>query len=132
MKMKLLIAGLLWSILILVVCSIPGDALPTKPFIKIPHFDKFVHAMLYLPYAIIISAHFHLNVNKIKTPLAIFITLMIVFSFGGIIELLQEYAFVHRSADWFDLMSDVIGGIIGLLLYYLFLKFLRPSSSTLR
>ena len=40
MKSKILATGLIWSVLILILCAIPGDSLPSKPFLNIPHFDK--------------------------------------------------------------------------------------------
>jgi hypothetical protein len=49
---KLFVISLVWSVLILILCAIPGNSLPKSPLFNIPHFDKFVHAGLYFPLAI--------------------------------------------------------------------------------
>lgn len=44
------------------------------------------------------------------------ITILMVFLYGGLIEILQQNYF-HRSGEIADLAADVLGGIIGCLCY---------------
>jgi VanZ family protein len=126
MKAKILAAGLIWSVFILILCAIPGDSLPSKAFLNIPHFDKIVHAGLYLPYAFLIAMLFSLSKNVKLRKAGPLITLLIVFVYGGLIELMQEYLFIHRSGSFTDLLADLTGGIGGLLFYYLFYNLIKP------
>lgn len=119
---KLLILSLIWAVLILIVCAIPGGTLPERPLFNIPHFDKIVHMILYIPLAILVGGMCNLSERKwfrITGPL---LTMMIIVFFGALIEFLQEFLFVNRSAELFDLLADVCGGLAGLVVYYLFLR----------
>ena len=108
--------------MIMIVCGIPGSALPKNPILIIPHLDKFVHAFLYFPLAVILGAEFDLAKKKYLVWAGPVFTLMIIAFYGGMIEILQGTLFVNRSADIFDFLSDVIGGLAGLAVYYLFLR----------
>jgi VanZ family protein len=48
--------------------------------------------------------------------------MLIVAFYGGLIEILQETVFINRSADIMDFLADVIGGLAGLTIYYLFFR----------
>lgn len=119
---KLFIISLIWAILILILCAIPGGSLPMSPLFNIPYLDKIVHVCLYIPLAIFLVAEFDFgkkNILRITGPL---ITMLIVALYGGLIEILQETLFINRSASILDFLSDVIGGLLGLTLYYLFFR----------
>jgi VanZ family protein len=126
---KLFIISLGWAILILVLCAIPGNDLPSNPWFRIPQFDKIVHAVLYFPLAFMLGAEFELAGKtwlKIAGPA---FTMLIVAVYGGIIEILQAKLFINRSADVDDWMFDIIGGLAGLVVYYLFFRpFFRKFS----
>ena len=116
--------------MILIVCAVPGGSLPRSPIFSIPHFDKIVHFFLYFPLAFFLGAEFDLSkrtVLRISGPL---LTMLIVVLYGGMIELLQENLFINRSSDIADLLADVIGGLAGLAIYYLFFRpFFRRLSA---
>ena len=38
------------------------------------------------------------------------------FIYGGLIEVLQ-FKYFNRGGDWWDLFADVLGGVVGCLLY---------------
>jgi VanZ family protein len=119
---KLFFISLIWALLILVLCAIPGSSLPRNPMFSIPHLDKYIHALLYFPLAFFLGAEFDLskkNILRITGPL---ITMLIVAIYGGLIEILQDRLFINRSADIADFLFDVIGGLAGLTIYYLFFR----------
>jgi|GEM_PF-3993305 len=41
--------------------------------------------------------------------------------YGGVIELIQEYA-VHRTGDVIDFVADIAGGFFGIICCFLFLQ----------
>ena len=51
---------------------------------------------------------------------AIVLAVIIGITYGCFTELLQEYLIPKRNGDWFDLLADIIGTGIGVLVFYLF------------
>ncbi len=114
--MKRIIRNIIWIIIIFILCSIPGNKIPSTSFLSIPHFDKIVHFGLFF-----ILAIFTISVLKRQTTwsnLAINITtLFLVAFYGGLIELLQQNYFVSRSGDFIDFIADFLGGIVAISIY---------------
>lgn len=119
---KLFITSLIWALLIMIVCAIPGGSLPKNQLFNIPNLDKIVHACLYFPLAFFLGAEFDLSKKRILPLLGPLITMLIVAFYGGLIEFLQETIFINRSAEIMDFLADVIGGLAGLTIYYLFFR----------
>jgi VanZ family protein len=119
---KLFIISLIWAILIFIVCAIPGSDLPKPSFLRIPHFDKIAHAILYFPLAIFILAEFDLASRLFLKLAGPVFTMIIIAIYGGLIEICQEFIFISRSAEIADFFFDLIGGMSGILFYYLFLQ----------
>lgn len=53
------------------------------------------------------------------------LTIALLFSFG--VELLQGFATDYRSFDWYDLVSNTIGCLLGVLIYKLIIRFLSKN-----
>ena len=62
---KLFIISLIWALLILVLCGIPGSSFPKAPLFNIPNLDKIIHAGLYFPLAFFLGAEFDLSKKNI-------------------------------------------------------------------
>jgi VanZ family protein len=122
MIQKLFIINLIWAVLILILCAIPGGSLPQVPLINIPNFDKIVHAALYFPLAFFLGAEFDLSKKSILRLTGPLLTMLFVAFYGGLIEVLQDKLFINRSSDIVDFFSDVVGGLAGLAIYYLFFR----------
>jgi len=119
---KLFFINLIWALLILILCAIPGGSLPKSHYFNIPNFDKIVHAALYFPLAFFLVAEFDLSKKYALQLTGPLITMLIVALYGGLIEFLQETIFINRSADVMDFLADLIGGLTGLVIYYLFFR----------
>lgn len=93
----------------------PGDKLPSNS-IGIPHLDKIVHFGLFFILGIFLCAElkFQTRLSYKKVGL---IVIGLVTLYGAIIELLQHYLFVNRSGDYIDLLADISGGIIAVLMF---------------
>jgi len=119
MLRNLIIISLLWAVIILILCGLPGSSLPNTGLSKIPYFDKIIHIGLYFPLSFFLTAEFSLSKRSFLRKFAFVFTLLIVVFYGGLIELAQDYIFVQRSAEWMDLSSDLIGGLFGISFFYL-------------
>jgi VanZ family protein len=56
------------------------------------------------------------------TSKTIFISLFFSIIYGGIIELIQQYVLLLRTGDLYDFLSDIIGAIIGVIIFLLIEK----------
>jgi len=93
---------LLWTIIILVLSFIK---LPeaTGPEL-IPYADKLVHFFLYFVLAFLL----------VREGAGKLVTVIILILLGGGVEILQGILTTYRSADFFDFLSDLAGGLLGL------------------
>jgi|WetSurMetagenome_2_1015567.scaffolds.fasta_scaffold593733_2 VanZ family protein len=119
---KLFFISLIWALLILVLCSIPGSSIPKVRWFNIPNLDKIVHFLLYFPLAFFLGAEFDLSKKTILRITGPLIVMLIIALYGGLIEILQGKFFINRSADILDFLADVIGGLTGLTVFYLFFR----------
>jgi glycopeptide antibiotics resistance protein len=104
----LLIANILC---VLFLTLSPADKLQVSGEIfDIPHIDKLVHAFIF--FTLVISFYFAFPQKKI---LSVF---LMPFLFSIIIELLQYLMPFGRSFDLMDVLANLTGIIIGLLLIY--------------
>jgi len=110
----------LWAAIILFLSAFSGDKIPRVDFIKIPNFDKFVHFSLYYVFSILLISGGNQNkkqgwvtLNSIKWAALVAIT------YGLFIELLQHLLFTSRSADFLDIVANVIGFVMATLSYKL-------------
>ena len=114
---KLLFISLAWAVLILFISGMPGDQIPQSRLWMIPQFDKIVHMGLYFPLGFFLAAEFRLSHHLVLRRYATVFTLLLVAIYGGLIEIGQDYLFVNRSADWWDFLSDILGGFLGILAF---------------
>lgn len=116
MKNKLFWRNILWAIVIFILCSIPGNDLPKTSMITIPHFDKIVHFGMFFIMGIFLFAEISIQ-TKLKRTSITSVILLVITIYGGIIEYLQQNYFTNRSGDYWDLIADILGGIIAIILY---------------
>ena len=100
-----------WTIIVLVLLSLPGTMLPDEPSFKIPNLDKFVHICLFggfvLLWCLYISRRQHDSTkNHLKWFFYIFI---IAVSFGITMEYVQKYFIPFRDFELGDIIADMIG-----------------------
>ncbi|PXX95221.1 VanZ family protein [Marinifilum breve] len=116
MKRKLLWRNIIWAIIIFILCSIPGNDLPKTSAIHIPHFDKLVHFGMFFIMGIFLMAELSFQ-TKLKKSRIILITVLLVTTYGGAIEYLQQHYFTNRSGDYIDLAADILGGVVAIIIY---------------
>ncbi len=108
------ICAILWTILIIIGCSLPGSDIPKLNLIE--HFDKLVHFTFFFAFFILWYLYFHHKKHIIIS------LILISASFGFLIEWYQLHFVAGRSFDVWDGIADTIGAIFGALFILLFIK----------
>ena len=107
--------ALLWALLILALCALPGSTIPHLKFLDWLRPDKIVHFILFgvLSFLIIRGLLEQTSYPRLIPPAR---KVAVVFSgiYGIVIELLQEYVFTSRTGEVYDAVADFIGALIGL------------------
>ncbi len=100
---------LIWGIIIFVVSSIPSDKIPN---IQIFGIDKLLHILTFFIFGIFIyrSIYFSKGTKLSFTKIATYVILII--AIVGILDELYQGLIPGRSTDFFDLVADIIGGIL--------------------
>lgn len=114
MRKWLFFRVIIWGIVILVLCLLPSKDLSRIDIPKIPHLDKVAHFVLFF----FLAAFYYswLQPTYTKKMWNIISTLLVVAVYGGIIEWLQ-HAYFSRTGDMIDWLADLLGGMLGILLY---------------
>ncbi len=103
----------IWTIIILIFCSLPSSNLPRTSIINIPHFDKILHFGIFFFLALLFCFE-----NKNIVYIFIF-----SFALGLFIEIEQHYLISSRSGDIIDLIADTIGATVGIIVCFIKKKF---------
>lgn len=90
----------------------PGRGLPK---VSVQHFDKLVHALMYLGFAGVLSVN--LWQGRVRRLWLITVALSVPVILGGAIELLQPY-FPPRTCEMADWLADIAGAMVGFLLVW--------------
>jgi glycopeptide antibiotics resistance protein len=107
-----------WALIILILCGLPGDRFPELTFLEWLKPDKIVHLVLFGVLCFLLLRGFNRQNNfSVLNKNSIALALLISISYGGIVELLQTYVFIHRSGDIRDAAANAIGALIGYWIY---------------
>lgn len=112
---KSLTKAYICATLILIVCLLPGGALPNL-HVEMVSFDKLVHLVMYIPMTWTLAYGFQLQTRlpsfQHKSLLYAF---LISCFYGAFIELLQWSLTPDRVAELYDFFADAAGAAIGIL-----------------
>ena len=97
---------ILYVVLITVLSLITLNNLPK---INTGHDDKIFHALVYSVFVVLVFNY--LQIKKVVG--AIWIAMIVSFIYGTIIEILQEVLTTTRTFDFYDILANAIGVIIG-------------------
>ena len=115
--------GIAWSLLILSVCLMPGDNLPSSSFLNFIGLDKVVHTTLYFVLMILVGkglvTYFRSSYSRNKIFVIAFLYCLIL---GVGIEFIQSVFVAGRLGDIFDVSANVIGASIGVVVLIAKLK----------
>lgn len=109
---------MLWALIILILCGIPGRDIPHISFLELLSFDKFVHAGIFFILTLLTIRGFLMQSDFMFLQKNAKITgVVICIFYGGALEIMQGTLFEERSADKFDFIANSFGSLIGLLFY---------------
>lgn len=106
-----------WIILILFLCTLPGEAIPQTSFLDKLHVDKIVHFVLFGSTVVLLAYGIHKQKGAVsKWALCWMVVLATLY--GLAIEFIQKYLVVHRSFDLYDVLADGLGAAAGALVFW--------------
>jgi VanZ family protein len=94
----------------------PSDNLSSTRFIEIPHFDKVVHFTMYMLMGLSWCTVFH-NWKK-----SIYWVFGLLFILGLGLEILQFYFLTGRFFEIPDLIANITGSILGIIIFLMWIK----------
>jgi len=108
-KKRARLLAILWTLLIFILCFLPGNELPD---VNIPFIDKWTHLVLFGVFSFLwLCANPGIQIRFLLIILAITIFL------GWLVEYIQGHFVVGRTQDNMDTLADTAGGIMGILLF---------------
>ncbi len=112
-KLKYKIVAFAYTIGLSYVSLMPLNGMHLPP---VANADKVVHFFLYFFLTIFwLLAFPNFRHHKIRL-------IVLVISWGIMIEFLQEYAVTYRTGDPFDALANTLGGLFGLWVYFKFAR----------
>jgi VanZ family protein len=118
MQLRFHLYTLAWAVIIALMSFYPGKDLPRVDFWELVSFDKFMHISCYalLLFLMMNGAmkQYIFSSKRFKIGGTVF---MICFSYSILLESLQPILVSDRVFDYFDIMANLIGCIIGIFLY---------------
>lgn len=112
-------SALLWSMLILILCTIPSEDVPGNGLF-FEGFDKMAHLGFFFILTVLLFFGKINQQNSYDYRLLTIAKILLITSFlGGTIEILQWKVFTYRSAEWWDFASDMLGVGMGIFSYLL-------------
>lgn len=104
--------AILWSVLVTVLCLLPGKDLPP---IHIVNLDKVFHCLFFG-----ILNWFYLRWASIVVLQNVLIKFVLITSavigYGGLMEILQGSFYSDRMADIYDFLANAVGCLLALLI----------------
>jgi VanZ family protein len=111
-----------WTIIVLILLTLPGSMLPQEKAFSIPNFDKLVHMGLFGGFVLLWSIYFNKKVTNSKKLLVIFFRIFIIGGiYGATTEFIQRYI-PSRDFDIADILADVVGAAIAYGIANIFLS----------
>lgn len=109
---------LLWTVFILILCTIKMPDTHSESGFFFEGFDKLVHLGFFF---VLTTLLFYGRIQSQRSyefrALTILKVIGITFLIGAAIELIQWKFFPYRSAEWWDLGSDMLGVMMGVFSY---------------
>lgn len=83
--------------------------------LNLPQSDKLLHMVIYLILFVLWAFAFRKKVNK-NWMFGLLVAVLTIY--GIVIEIIQEKWIVSRTSDFWDVMANSMGIILGIVVYY--------------
>ncbi|MEP7263865.1 MAG: VanZ family protein [Bacteroidota bacterium] len=104
--------GILWTLLIFILSSLPATSLHLPSFWDLFSLDKLAHASFYC--ILFIAWNYSLRKSGyILSKKQLILLLLCCMLYGGALELYQGYCLTDRTADWVDEVANSVGAVGG-------------------
>lgn len=113
LKKTVLGFAIVWTVLIVVLCLVSFNNLPS---FGVSNIDKYVHFTFHFIFTLLWGFYLSLKQNKIEIN-KIGIIIAISLFFGILIEFLQETFTKTRQADNIDVLANFAGATTALILF---------------
>ena len=105
--MIMLLLALSWSALVLYLHLLPGKELNLDGWYIKYHMDKVAHAVMF---AVLFLLWFQVFIrSSFKPSSSYYFSIFIIVIYGATLELLQGTVVVGRTSDMLDLLADIAG-----------------------
>lgn len=104
--------SIVWALVIFILCSTPGQYIPSASWLELLSFDKWVHATMFF---ILGSLLFTISIKKRQQTFSLAVYFFSCVLYGGSLEIMQAKFFSNRSADWYDFIANSFGCLVALL-----------------
>lgn len=104
--------SLAWALLIFTLCAMPGRYVPSVSWLEMLSFDKFVHAGIFFVLVSLLGIAVR---SHSQTPGLFYLYFLLCVLYGGGLEIMQAKVFSERSADWYDVIANSFGCVVGVL-----------------
>lgn len=118
LKNLVLVSAIFWTCLIAYLCLVTFSSLPE---IGVTGADKYVHTIFHFVFTFLWGCYSWLTKRTIKIKRIVTIVFISI-AFGLLIEFLQEVCTITRKADVFDVIANVSGALIALLVFLILKK----------
>jgi VanZ family protein len=112
-------AALFWSGIILVSCLIKSNEIPQ---IEIPYIDKVIHSFFYFVFTLLWFLYFKKIFNNSNSSKPLVVSFVFSLFFGIGIELLQQFVTDTRKADVIDVLANMTGATLTVVVIVLINK----------
>lgn len=106
------------AFIILILCVLPQKEVPISASIN----DKFSHILAFFGLAFIATRGVYRQFMRLPGFKVRLLVGILIWLYGGLIELIQAWFVPTRFGDWYDFIADGTGVFLGLLLFSLVLK----------
>ena len=109
--------GIVWTLLILQLCLMPGENLPSTSFLSFKGADKLLHFTLYFVLLIFVGRGLVNYFDSSYSSNRIIVIAFLYCLFLGVgIEFLQSIFVPGRSGDFFDVLANATGASVGVVI----------------
>lgn len=106
--------SILVALLILYLSLTSSDTFKKVAIYELPNLDKIVHVGLYFSF---MSAIIFENRKTINRSLQLFLAALIPFAYGIFMEILQSSLTISRTASIYDVIANITGILLSVLLW---------------
>jgi VanZ family protein len=110
--------AIIWTLIIFLLCSMPGNSIPKIEWLALLSFDKFVHASMFFILQLLWMRGFFMQVTfpALKVHYKI-IPFLFCVTYGALLELMQNSFFSERTGDLLDFVANTIGCIVAFFIF---------------